>query len=291
MILNLSDNFEPYGKGIEYKKFEFPSGCEPHIKLDALGIRDDSYLITVRISSMNDAMLLLLATDALRRCGVNKISVFMPYLPFARQDRVMVSGEPLSLKVFANILNAQNYERVIVYDVHSEISLALINNSASVSNHSFVFDVLKDNKDYLIISPDAGAYKKIFSLCKYINYTDEIVLCNKIRDVATGNIKSISVSNQNMHGKDVYIVDDICDGGATFIHLAEELKECGAGNICLIVSHGIFSKGLSPLLKNISHIYCTNSFSDYTKMQTEVDSANSTHFTQIKLDHKIAHIN
>jgi ribose-phosphate pyrophosphokinase len=258
-ILNLDEYFKPLGEGVDFQKFDFPSGCEPHIKL--FPILDEKVKITCRIKSANDLLLLLLAVDALKRSGARRLECFIPYLPFARQDRVMVKGEPLSVKVISNLLNTQGFEKVQIYDAHSEVCLALIDNSESITNHSFVAEVLQDKIDYRIISPDAGAYKKIFKVCQHLNYKDEIVLCNKTRDVKNGNITNVTCAVNDFQGLDLYIIDDICDGGGTFILLADELKKRNCGKINLIVSHGIFSKGVDALV-NIDHIYTTDSFKD-----------------------------
>lgn len=260
--LNIDKGFEPFGNGIDFEVFDFPSGCEPHIKIKE--INAEKALITLRIRNLNQLMLLFLATDALKRSGVKEIEVFIPYLPFARQDRVMVSGEPLSVKVISDLINLQNYSKVTIYDAHSEVSLALINNAVGIDNHSFVKEVLKDKENYLICSPDAGAYKKIFKLCQKIGYKDEIVLCNKVRDVSNGKIQNIMIANNDLQGKDLYIVDDICDGGGTFTILSKELKKKNCGKVNLIVSHGIFSKGEEPLKENIDMVYTTDSFKDIT---------------------------
>lgn len=261
-ILDLDENFrlenQPLGMGMVHESFVFPSGCEVHVKIR--NAFDDAVCITTRIKSSDDVMKLLLATDALRRAGVKNIFLFMPYLPYARQDRKMVDGEPLSVKVFADLINAQNYTRVTFYDVHSDVSLALINNSHSISNHEFVKSVLIDKQNYLVVSPDAGAYKKIFSLCQYLQYEDEIIICNKVRDLSNGKIKQVTISTENLRGKDCYIVDDICDGGATFSILSKELRNRNAENIFLIVSHGIFSKGIP--IHGIDRVYTTNSFNE-----------------------------
>lgn len=270
-LINLDKDFKPFGEGIEFQKFDFPSGCEPHIKLPS--IKSKRIKITCRIQSANDLLLLLLTTDALKRSGVKKLECFIPYLPFARQDRVMVKGEPLSVKVIADLLNTQGFEKIQIYDVHSEVSLALLDNSEAIDNHSFVSEVLEGKSDYLIVSPDTGAYKKIFKVCQYLKYQYEIIMCNKIRDVTNGVIRSLTVSHEDLHGKDCYIIDDICDGGGTFTLLADELKKRNCGKVNLIVSHGIFSKGIDALA-NVDHIYTTNSFKD-------LESNNK--LTQIKL--------
>lgn len=273
LYLNLDKDFEPFGKGIEYEVFDFPSGCEPHIKIkpnlssidvDYLSNIEDGFSvkITTRFKTAGDIQTLLLATDALRRMGVNKISLFIPYLPFARQDRVMVPGEPLSIKVLADQLNSQKYSRVELYDPHSEVSLAVIDNSVAYTNYPLVDSILKDFSDFLIISPDAGSLKKIYKVAQYVNYQNDIILCNKVRDVATGKIKKLTVDADDLKGKDCFIIDDIVDGGGTFIGIAQELKKKNCGKIYLIVSHGIFSNGEEVLKQHLDGIFTTNSVKD-----------------------------
>lgn len=261
ITLNLDNNFKPFGNGISFQKFEFPSGCEPHIKIPSYITPVKKATITCRIHNTNDLLLLLLAADALRRLGCQKIRCFIPYLPFARQDRVMAKGEPLSIKVISDLLNMQKFDNIAIYDAHSEVSLALLDNSEGISNHSFVGHVLGDKTDYKIVSPDSGAYKKVFKVCQYLNYKENIVLCNKTRNVSTGMITSVTCSESDFNGKDLYIIDDICDGGLTFVLLSEELKKRNCGTVNLIVSHGIFSKGVDALT-NIDHVYTTDSFKD-----------------------------
>ena len=85
-------------------------------------------------------------------------------------------------------------------------------------------------------------------------------MASKHRDVATGDITSTEIYCNNLHGKNVVIVDDLIDGGRTYIELAKVLKKKNAGRIDLIVTHGIFSKGLATLTAMVDHIYTTNSF-------------------------------
>jgi ribose-phosphate pyrophosphokinase len=254
-LINLTKNFEPLGIGIDFEEFWFPSKCEYGIKTK----QNFSYnTITCRIKSSDDIIRILMATNALKNQNCKNIELFIPYLPYARQDRIMVNGEAFSLKVLADILNIQNYSKVTFYDVHSSISNLLINNSVSISNSKFVSDVLPSNS--VIVCPDAGATKKIYDLCKDIKYNAEIVFCNKIRDVSTGKIIRLSIAESDVVGQNCVIVDDICDGGATFSMIGEKLKQLGAKSVSLIVSHGIFS-GEIPI-KNIDHVYTTDSFYD-----------------------------
>lgn len=267
LVINLSREFVPFGESIRNNFpycFSFPSGVEPHIKIDPL-LWSLPVIITSRITSMDDLIRLFLATDALKRMGVLDIEVFIPYLPFARQDRIMVPGEPLSVKVIADLINLQGYNKVMIYDVHSDVAPAVINNCHVVSNQKFVSHILTSaNPGYYILSPDAGAYKKIFALCKAIGYKNEIVVCSKSRNVSTGDIVATTMSHDNLNGRDVYIIDDICSRGGTFIGIANELKKRNCGGIYLIVSHYENTANPETLrASGISMVYKTNSMNDF----------------------------
>lgn len=112
-----------------------------------------------------------------------------------------------------------------------------------------------------MISPDAGANKKTLEMAKFLGHNN-FIRADKIRNVKTGSIEHTAVYGC-VKDKDCLIVDDICDGGATFIALAERLKFGDAKSVSLYVTHGIFSKGKQHLLDNgVDHIYC---FHDWTK--------------------------
>lgn len=273
--INLDSRFQPFGAGnAQDISRPFPSKVEVNFKLDVSELPKE-ILITTRLNTSDDVFKLLLATDACKRLGAKEIHVFIPYLPYARQDRVCDKGEAFSLKVFAQLLNAQGYASVKMFDVHSDISSALIENSIVVSNESFVANVLADKSEYVIVSPDAGASKKVSKVAQFIGYLGKPVQCSKYRIVG-GHIESVDIPVTDFEGKEVFIIDDICDGGATFTKLATLIKERNAGSVNLIVSHGIFSKGLQVLKDGgIDHVYTTDSFKD--------QDINSTYITEIKL--------
>jgi ribose-phosphate pyrophosphokinase len=270
MILNLDPNFRPISgqKEIEFKSFIF-SGGEPHIKINPDFDTNQAITITHRLNSFNDFGLLCLAVDALRRMDVKIISLFIPYFPAARQDRVMIKGEPLSVKVYADIINAMNLEKVFVFDAHSEVTPALINNCEVIPNHTFIQTVIKTiGNDVKLISPDGGALKKIYKVSEFLGGV-EVVECSKSRDVKTGRLSGFKVYEDDLQGMDCLIVDDICDGGGTFVGLAEELKNKNAGKLYLAVSHGIFNKGFE-VLDCFEKIFTTNSFKDFEGERVEV---------------------
>ena len=272
MILNLDPNFKPIEDNeIQFESFIF-SGGEPHIKINPNFNLSESITITHRINSFNDLGLLCIAVDALQRMNAKVENLIIPYFPAARQDRLMIKGEPLTVKVYADIINTLHFKKVIIFDAHSEVTPAVVNKCEDVSNKKFIENVIqKIGNDVLLISPDGGALKKIYKVSEFLGGI-EVIECSKSRNVKTGKLTGFKVYADDLQGKDCLIGDDICDGGGTFIGLAEELKKKNAGKLYLAVSHGIFSKGFEEL-ECFERIFTTDS----------VKNIESDCVTQIKL--------
>ena len=124
--LNLSENKTQSEKSLAlgFESFFF-SGGEPHIKLETSRI-DDDVTITCRITSMNELGMLMVANDAVRRIQSPGYGVLLntSYFPGARQDRVAVLGEPLTVKVYADIINSMGFDKVFISDPHSDVAAA-----------------------------------------------------------------------------------------------------------------------------------------------------------------------
>jgi ribose-phosphate pyrophosphokinase len=256
---------------IEYEKFLF-SGGEIQVKLKPLKVAnyitsDDWVVYDVKIQSPSDIIELFLLDDAIQeQYGYKSRSLFMSYLPYARQDRVCDKGEALSIRVFANLINSLNFDWVRIVDAHSDVGPALIKNCENVpvedilSKH-LADEILGKNADQYVylVSPDAGADKKVLRVSQKLGGVP-IIKADKVRDVKTGNITHTAVHCDDLVGNDCFIVDDVIDGGRTFIELAKKLKEKNAGKISLYATHGIFSKGLGVFDGLIDEIYTTDSF-------------------------------
>jgi len=262
MVLNLVNK---YNTDIKYERFVFPDG-QDHIKLQFASLDVDVEIIT-RIANASDLFVLLQATEVLRNSyGIRRITLTIPYLLSARMDRRMNPGEPISLKIVANILNSQNYGRIRIFDPHSDVSLTLIDRSEQITNYDFVSGVVQHIQEpiYLIV-PDAGAAKKSTALANRFNLS--AIYCSKVRSTVDGYISQVKVDKADLNGQACLIVDDICDGGATFINLAKELKKHHAGKLYLAVSHGIFSKGLD-ILSDFENVFTTNSYKEQIHHKT-----------------------
>ena len=250
---------------IEFDLFKF-NGGERHVKIASMNCVPDA--VTIEVVGDCNVMDILLANDALRRVGVKRVELLMPYVPYARQDRVMCPGEPLSAKVFADVINAAVFDKVHTLDNHSSVVTALLDECCEIDPYRIYHEIFKGLADRVLICPDAGAMKRVYSVAKEFGISD-VVECSKRRDVRTGEILETVVYADDLNGRDCYIVDDICDGGRTFVEIAKVLKQKNAGKIVLYVSHGIFSQGLAPFVKLIDKVVCTTLFPTQLKMTTE----------------------
>lgn len=226
-----------------------------------------------RLNSWVDLEIITCAIASLRELGVERINLFIPYVLGARSDRKFSIGSSNYLKsVICPIINTLNLNRVTVLDPHSDCLEMGINNYRKISNSNIVKTAIQrifsteviNNGMYFICSPDAGALKKIYNLSEEIGYTGGIIKGDKHRDTS-GSIVSTGISYPKRFFtedlvKDIIIVDDICDGGRTFIELAKALRQAGhTGKFHLVVSHGIFSKGFEELKTSFESIFTTNS--------------------------------
>lgn len=250
-------------------KTVFPGG-ESCIRIEGNGWEpfQQNAKITMDFKSNSDMFDLALLVDAVRHhYGPDtNIALDMPYLPYARQDRVCNKGESLSVKVVATLINSLNFTRVYCQDIHSNVGEALINNLTHIKLASCANDVVKFCKPEMtaLVSPDAGAEKKVFDFAKEVGYTS-IIRASKVRNVATGKIERTTIIDE-ISMQDMLIVDDICDGGRTFIELAKAIRAEDFGNegqkINLYVTHGIFSAGLEVFEGFIDKIYVHNLMND-----------------------------
>lgn len=257
------------GKMIPVTVTRFPSG-EVNVKLEVSpgNTMQVHRAFTVSVQGYEPNTLFILACiknaleDLLLRSNTKAdIHLFMPYIPNARYDRHMVDGDSFGLQVFSDMLNILKFDRVLVSDPHSDVATSLIKNCVQIPQHVTVMNALaKSGEVYdVLVAPDAGAAKKIYKAAQALN--KPVVTMSKSRDVLTGQIKGVYLLDELPDNAKCLIVDDICDGGRTFIEAAKVLLGEGATSVDLFVTHGIFSAGLDNLIDNgIRHVYTTDSF-------------------------------
>ena len=248
---------------IEVRTFVFPGG-EVQVQCAALPDRVREVRIDADLRCSDDIMALLLVTDALRRVMSPRtpLHLRMPYVPYARQDRVCNPGEALSARVFCALINAQGYDSVTIVDPHSDVVGALIDR-VSIIQPGAPASALRDRPefagDFALVCPDAGARKRTAGIARALG-ASRIVYADKQRDPATGRILDMALAGA-VPDMPLLVVDDICDGGATFVALASALRRHTDCPLYLYVSHGLFSKGLEPLLGAYERIFTANNLS------------------------------
>jgi ribose-phosphate pyrophosphokinase len=288
-IINLVNPNDRYS--FKYEISRFPDGQQSvrliedgYNTFESLKYSDNAHGITIksRLNAFSDLELIICTTQALKEVGVKNIELYIPYCIGGRSDRKFVKGGINYIKnVIAPIINSQGYSKVTILDSHSDVLEACINNFEKENNINLVTFALKDYflskgyktweqkyvDDILLVSPDAGALKKIYGVAQHIGYQSDVIVATKYRNPITGQIEKTDVPlniTTEYCDKDIFIVDDICDGGRTFIEIAKAIKseKRFIGEIYLVITHGIFSQGFEGLASYVSGIYTTNSVKD-----------------------------
>jgi ribose-phosphate pyrophosphokinase len=276
----------------KYEISKFPDG-QQSLRLIEDGyntfhsLKENPYGITIksRLNDFRDLEIIICATQALKEVGVQRIKLYVPYCMGARSDRKFMDGGINYVKhVIAPIINSQSYEQVIIMDPHSDVLEACINNFVKVDNTKLAEFAFKDYflskgfetwssnnfKNVRLVSPDAGALKKVFHVADKFGYKNDVVIASKHRNLETGKIDFTQVPLNGTNPTDDFIIfDDICDGGRTFNEIAKVIQshvwprdEYFRGKIYLVITHGIFSAGFDFLAQHFNGIYTTNSVKD-----------------------------
>jgi ribose-phosphate pyrophosphokinase len=269
----------PEKSNLKFKISQFPDGQQ---SLDltptpALEYQNDPIRIITRLNSFKDIEIIICAVNSIRNFNsTREITLYTPYFLGARSDRQFQKGGVNYLKqVICPIINSLNFKVVTILDPHSDVLEACLNNFRKINNFPLIDDALSyligegEEDQIVLVSPDAGAYKKVFDVAKEFNI-EKIITATKVRDLKTGQIIRTEVPTLDQHNNLKYvIVDDICDGGRTFVELAKAIKSSRpTAEIYLVVTHGIFSAGFGELGEYFDGIYTTNSVGDISNVGT-----------------------
>lgn len=197
---------------------------------------DRSAVISWCFENNEELVALIYIVKHLKAHGVDRIHLHMPYIPNARQDRVKSDEDVFTLKYFADVINWLGFASVTALDPHSTVSEALLERLIIVTPKDNIAKVIAEigDENLMMFYPDEGAMKRYSALAD-----KPFAFGIKKRDWATGQIKGLDVSGATelIPGSRVLIVDDICSKGGTFYHSAKKLKELGAAEVYLYISH------------------------------------------------------
>jgi ribose-phosphate pyrophosphokinase len=211
-------------------------------------------LLTTTVDDLTRAMFY---ARALEYRGHSLEFLILPYVPGARQDRVNDEGDYLfTLMSVAEMINSVGFEVVYVCDPHSPETLRRINNCVVTNDVDFAQAFALKGYDG-IIAPDKGAKDRALAVADALQipcYT-----AGKTRDVETGKLTGFEPPKGLKEGGTYLLVDDICDGGGTFMGLAEAIGP--SVYLDLYVTHGLFTKSAQPLYQYFGHVYTAFNFS------------------------------
>lgn len=205
----------------------------------------DIAIISWFFENNEELVALIYLANHLRANGVKKIQLYMPYVPNARQDRVKTPEDVFTLKYFAGVINSLGFDKVTVLDPHSPVSEAVLDNIEVASPKQLIGKAIEEivstdkyiengASKLMLFYPDEGAMKRYSGM-----HIQPYAFGIKKRDWVSGKILGLDVAGNVAGIKDstVLIIDDICSRGGTFYHSALKLKELGAKNILLYVTH------------------------------------------------------
>lgn len=217
----------------------FPDGTlliKPEFRL-----AHDEQMIEWHFENNEELTALYFLTKHLQTQGKHDIHLYMPYIPNARQDRVKSESDVFTLKYFCEMINSLNFTMVRVLDPHSSVSEALLNNLCvmppAYQIQRVISRITKVTKEGNIVPilfyPDEGAMKRYSAMI-----SSPYMFGIKKRNWEDGKIIGLDViGDQDVTKAPILIVDDICSKGGTFYFSAKKLKEIGAKDIYLYVSH------------------------------------------------------
>ena len=203
--------------------------------------------------------------DLIRRNSQGRVYLKMPYLPNARMDRIKTDTENFALKVFANWINGLGFDRIFVENVHSNVSNALVNNIVDSLPDDDIKTITKDYDFDVIFFPDEGACKRYKDMDVIKELGLPIAFGIKNRDWKTGEILNLDVMGADVKDKKVLIIDDICSKGFTFYYSGMKLRELGASDVRLYVTHCEDTIRGGKILDTdvVSKVYTTDSICHY----------------------------
>ena len=200
----------------------------------------DVFLVQSTMPPTENLFELLLLVDAARRASARKIIAVIPYFGFARQDRKDKPMVAIGAKLIANMLMAAGVDRVMTMDLHADQIQGFFEVPVDhlFASTLFLKEVAKLNQQNLVVAaPDAGGAKRANSYAKNLNCG--LALCHKHRKKAN-EIAEMTVIGDVM-GKDVVIIDDMCDTAGTLTTAADLLIEKGAKSVRAFTTHAVLS--------------------------------------------------
>ena len=231
---------------------------------------EDVFVVQSTSYPANDNLMeLLLCIDALKRSSAKNITAVIPYFGYARQDRKVVPRTSISAKLVSNLITKAGADRVVTVDLHAgqiqgffDIPVDNLFATPIFARHA------KKNiksKNIICVAPDVGGTERARALGKILNV--ELAIVDKRRP-KPGQSKVMNVIG-NVKGKTCIIVDDIIDSGGTIVNAAKALKDRGAKEVYVYITHGVLSGEAVDKIKKsvIRKLVITDTIDNHDKIK------------------------
>ncbi len=222
----------------------FPDG-ESYVRLEDPVRNEEIAIVQTTSPPQQDTKIIQLAllSDAAKRSGAKKVTAVVPYLAYARQDRVFLEGEALSAETVARMLQASGVDSLLTVNVHQEKVLSRFGFQAkSVSAIPYLADYFgqKGLVGAFALAPDSGALPLVEEARGVLK--GECGYLEKQRDRLTGKISTKS-KKLDVKGGNVVIFDDIISTGGTIVAATEIVKALGAQKVYVGCVHALLIGG------------------------------------------------
>lgn len=243
--------------------FIFPDG-ERRIRVEENVLDEDCVLVQSTATPADTYYLeLFFIVDALKRSGARTVTLVMPYVGYQRQDHVFRDGESVSMQVIIKTLEAVGVDKLICFDLHALRIQELFH--IPVTHLSalplFAEEIKKQGiggLDSVLVSPDMGGIRRIKIMSELLGEMPYASIV-KNRDLATGHVEMAGIEGEITHR--ALIIDDMSSSGKTIAKAAEALREKGAEEIYVFLTHPVFSVDAPETLQNslVEKVYVTDS--------------------------------
>src|SRR6478609_3399014 len=201
---------------------------------------DVVFLVQSTCAPSDNLMELLLMIDAAKRASAYKIIAVIPYYGYARQDRKDRPRVAIGSKLIANMIEAAGADRLITMDLHAPQIQGYFDIPVDhLDSHAVFIPYIENLKleNLTFAAPDVGSTNRVREIANYFNA--EMVICDKHRKRANEIASMVVIGD--VTGKDIVIIDDICDTGGTLAKSAGLLKEKGARSVRALITHPVLS--------------------------------------------------
>jgi ribose-phosphate pyrophosphokinase len=208
--------------------------------------------------------------------GAQHLCAVVPYLCYARQDRVFLEGEVVSIDLVAKLFKTVGVKHIITVDIHSQRAMSYFTSIQNVSSVPLLADYASKMKlhDPIAVSPDAGGANRAMEFARHLDI--DVLALKKYRDRATGEVTVDEKLDMDISKRDVIVIDDIISSGGSIIKAAEVLHKKGVGRIFAMCAHALLIREAAQKIKSagVQDIISTNSVpGEYSKVELSSEIA------------------